>query len=47
MTPIHAAMKADDMLEHGDEGSRTVWLRIADAIEDMQREALGAGEPRH
>ena len=45
--PIHAAMKADDMLERGDMDGRAVWLRIVDAIRDMQRETPRPGEHRH
>ena len=44
---IHAAMKADDMLERGDMDGRAVWKRIADAINDMQRETPRPGEHRH
>ena len=44
---IHAAMKADDMLERGDMDGRSVWLRIVDAIKDMQRETPRPGEHRH
>lgn len=44
---IHAAMKADDMLERGDMDGRSVWLRIVDAIKDTQRETLNPGEHRH
>ena len=45
--PIHAAMKADTMLERGDMDGRAVWLRIVDAIRDMLRETLRPGEHRH
>ena len=45
--PIHAAMKADDMLERGDMDGRSVWLRIVDAIRDMQRDTPRPGEHRH
>ena len=45
--PIHAAMKADDMLERGDMDGRAVWLRIVDAIRDMQRQTPRPGEQRH
>ena len=36
--PIHAAMKADDMLERGDMDGRAVWLRIVDAVRELLRE---------
>ena len=45
--PIHAAMKADDMLERGDMDGRSVWLRIVDAIRDIQRETPRPDEHRH
>ena len=44
---IHAAMKADAMLERGDMDGRAVWLRIVDAITDLQRETPRPGEHRH
>ncbi len=40
-------MKADDMLERGDMDGRATWLRIVDAIKDMQRETPRPGEHRH
>ncbi len=40
-------MKADAMLEKGDMDGRAVWLRIVDAIRDMQRETPRSGEQRH
>ena len=45
--PIHAAMKSDAMLARGDLDGRSVWLRIVDAIRDMQREIPRPGEHRH
>ena len=45
--PIHAAMKGGGMLERGDMDGRAVWLRIIDAIKDMQRDAPRPGEHRH
>ncbi len=35
--PIHAAMRADAMLEAGDLGGYAVWKRIVKAIEELQR----------
>ena len=32
--PIHAAMKADAMLNKGDMEGRSVWLRIVKAVEE-------------
>ena len=45
--PGHAATKADDMLERGDAGGRAVWLRIAAAIEGLQRETPRTSGHRH
>ncbi len=39
--PIHAAMRADAMLEAGDLGGYAVWKRIIKAVEELQR-----AEPR-
>ena len=33
--PIHAAMKADDMLYEGDLGGERVWLRILAAVNEL------------
>ncbi len=42
--PIHAAMRADAMLEKGDLDGYAVWRRILRAVEELQRAdpALGA-----
>ena len=40
-------MKADAMLERGDLDGRAVWLRIVEAINELQRQEPGAGERRH
>ncbi len=42
--PIHAAMKADAMLEKGDMDGRAVWLRVVRAVEELQRAEPAAGE---
>ncbi len=34
--PIHAAMRADAMLETGDLGGYAVWKRILKAVEELQ-----------
>jgi hypothetical protein len=39
--PIHAAMRADAMLEAGDLDGHAVWKRIVRAVEE-----LGGAEPR-
>ena len=33
--PIHAAMRADELLEAGDMGGKAVWLRILKAVEEL------------
>ncbi|MCZ6896030.1 MAG: hypothetical protein O7H40_18540, partial [Gammaproteobacteria bacterium] len=40
--PIHAAMRADAMLEKGDLAGYAVWKRILRAVGDLQRTAPGA-----
>ncbi len=35
--PIHAAMRADAMLEAGDLGGYTAWRRILRAVNELQR----------
>ncbi len=45
--PIHAAMKADAMLDKGDMEGKAVWLRIVAAINEIQRAEPGPGERRH
>ncbi len=34
--PIHAAMRADELLEAGDMDGLAVWKRILRAVEEMQ-----------
>jgi len=46
--PIHAAMRADAMLEKGDLDGLAVWKRIIRAVEEMlNREPPAAGEAVH
>ena len=33
--PIHAAMRADELLEAGDMEGKAVWLRITKAIDEL------------
>ncbi len=40
-------MGADAMLEKGDMDGRAVWLRIAKAIHNTQRDTPRPGEQRH
>ncbi len=44
--PIHAAMRADAMLEAGDLDGYAVWKRIQWAVEDFLNEPV-AGERLH
>ncbi len=36
--PIHAAMRADELMEAGDMEGEAVWLRIVKAIEELLSE---------
>ncbi len=42
--PIHAAMRADELLDAGDLDGAAVWRRIIRAIEELQRTDPGEGE---
>ncbi len=44
---IHAAMRADAMLEAGDPGGCAVWKRILRAVEELQGTAPKSGEAVH
>ena len=39
--PIHAAMRADELMDTGDMDGRAVWLRIKAAVEAMLRTEAG------
>ena len=45
--PIHAAMRADAMLEKADLGGCAVWKRILRAVEELQGAAPKPGEAVH
>ncbi len=45
--PIHAAMRADAMLEAGDLDGLAVWKRILRAVEEMQRAEPRPDEASH
>ncbi len=45
--PIHAAMRADAMLEAGDLDSYAVWKRILRAVGELQGTAPKPGEAVH
>ncbi len=36
--PLHAAMRADELMEAGDMEGRAVWLRIVKAVEELLSE---------
>ncbi len=38
--PIHAAMRADEMLENGDMDGLAVWMRIVNAVEELLNRAM-------
>ena len=42
--PIHAAMRADAMLDEGDLDGAAVWKRILRAVEELQRADRLSGE---
>ena len=45
--PIHAAMRADAMLEAGDLAGCAVWKRILRAVEELMRASPVSGEASH
>ncbi len=45
--PLHAAMRADELMETGDMDCRAVWLRIVKAIEELLSEERPAGGKVH
>ncbi len=45
--PIHAAMRADAMLEAGDLDGYAVWKRILRAVEELQGAVPKPGEVVH
>ncbi len=45
--PIHAAMRADELLEAGDLDGCTAWRRILRAVEELQRAKPVSGEVSH
>ncbi len=46
--PVHAAMRADAMLEKGDLEGRAVWERLLRAVEELlDQEPPGEGEAVH
>ncbi len=45
--PIHAAMRADELLEVGDLDGLAVWKRILRAVEELRRVEPGRNERAH
>ncbi len=45
--PLHAAMRADELMETGDLDGRAGWLRIVMAIEKLPSEERPGGEKVH
>jgi hypothetical protein len=45
--PVHAAMRADAMLEAGDLDGLATWKRILRAVEELQGTAPKSGEAVH
>ncbi len=45
--PIHAAMRADAMLEKGDLDGCAVWKRVLKAVEELQGTTPKPGEAIH
>ena len=45
--PIHAAMRADELLEAGDMDGQAVWKRILAAVEDLMSEERPEGAEVH
>ncbi len=45
--PIHAAIRADAMLEKGDLDGCAVWKRLLRAVEELQGTAIKPGEAVH
>ena len=45
--PIHAAMRAGELLEAGDLGGYAVWRRVLRAVEELQGTEPKSGEAVH
>ena len=45
--PIHAAMRADALLEQGDMESKAVWLRILNAADELLARERPEGAKMH
>ena len=45
--PIHAAMRADELLEAGDMDGKAVWVRIMKAVEELLSDKQADGAAFH
>ncbi len=45
--PIHAAMRADELLDKGDLDGYGVWRRILQAVKELMRASPVSGEVYH
>ena len=45
--PIHATMRADELLTAGDMDGKAVWLRIAKAVEELLSDKQADGTAIH
>ena len=45
--PIHAAMRADELLDAGDIDGQAVWKRVLAAVEELLSKELPVGERAH
>jgi hypothetical protein len=44
---LHAAGRADELLDKGDMEGRRVWLRVHEAVLELVKETPGEGEATH
>jgi hypothetical protein len=45
--PIHAAIRADEMLDMGDLDGKAVWIRVMKAVEELLSDQRPEGEIVH
>ncbi len=45
--PPHRGERADEFLDQGNMDGKMIWMRIMQAIEELQRERPGDGEAMH
>jgi hypothetical protein len=44
---VHAAMRADKLMDHGDAEGFEMWKRVVAAINELDRLESGNGEAKH